>query len=197
MKNLRIKNSHSVPHNSLILGCLELICYMGRAQEEGGEVRQHTRFGKNQEPGGVRDQIQPVDLLVRLPSDPPVPRGTLERALLPSGQSAPQTSKERHIPQPTPCETPEPEIMVRVHHRIKARPLGRRDQTDHDIGEREALRRFPKNGVGVRIRRYHAPHITQPVMECQKKNTPPAYFFARRAADMMSSRARATDQHAL
>ena len=68
--------------------------------------------------------------------------------------------------------------MVRVHHRIKARPLGRRDQTDRDIGEGKALRRFPENGVDVRMLWHHAPRMTQSVMECQRKNADRHIFFA-------------------
>ncbi len=140
-------------------------------QEEGREVGQHTRLGENQEPGVVRNQIQPVVLLVRFPSNPPVPRGTLERPILPGGQSQPHAPEQGHIPQPTPRETPEPEIMMRVHQPVEAWPFRRVDQTDRDIGQREALGRFPENRVGVRILRHHAPRMTQPVPECQRKNT--------------------------
>ena len=45
---------------------------VGSYEDEGGDVRQHTRLGENQEARGVRDQIQPVDLIWR-PSDPPIP----------------------------------------------------------------------------------------------------------------------------
>ena len=68
--------------------------------------------------------------------------------------------------------------MVRVHHRIKVRPLGRRDQTDRDIGEGKALRRFPEKGGGVRMLWHHAPRMTQSVMECQRKNADRHISFA-------------------
>ena len=76
-----------------------------------------------------------------------------------------------------PLETPEPQIMMRVHQHVEAGPLGRLDQTDHNIREGQALRRFPENGVGVRILRYHAPLMTHPMPECQRTSTHRRIFF--------------------
>ena len=136
-------------------------------QEEGGEVGQHTEFGENQKPGGVRAQIEAVEQQIPRPPDPPV---VFERAILPGGQAEPYPGEERDRPQPMSCETTESEIMMVVHHCIKAWLLGRLDQTDIDIGQRKVLRSVLENRMGIRILRWHAPHIIQSVLEDQRTN---------------------------
>ena len=169
-----------------------------RPQEERGDVRPHTR------PHTFRERTRRrVVFAIRSSRSyggsgvHPIHRspwtvwvGTWERPVRhPSpahGPSQPQSSEQDHRPQPTPsrafvrpvCATPEPAIMVRVHQPVEARSFRRLDPTDVDLGQREALWRFPENRVGVRIRRYPAPCRTQPVPEGQRKKPSCAFFCA-------------------
>jgi len=131
--------------------------------------------------------------------------------VIPTSTVGPTYPTGRTPPGPV-CETSEPEIMMRVHQQVEARPFGRRDPTDRDIRQREAFWRFPENGIGVRIRRYPAPCRTQPIPEGQRK-IPSCGFFLRDVfqtkrrqvvANVVISRpnpvrthARATDRHVL
>ena len=142
-------------------------------KEARGEVREDPGLGEDQEPGVVRHQLEPPELLLRLPAGPPVARSALEGAVLPRRQAQPPVPEGRDVAQAAARQPAEAEIVVLVHQRVPQRALLRRRQADLDLGQREALGSFPMDRARFHaLANRHAGSVAHPARERQRK--PPA-----------------------
>ena len=92
-------------------------------------------LGQNQKPAVVRQQVQAVLLVAKIPADPVVARGALPGRRREAQQCQPLLAPTRHVPQRATDLAERAQLMMRFHQRSEARLLGARHQIEPDLAE--------------------------------------------------------------
>ena len=131
-----------------------------RAQHAGAEIRKYSALAQHQEPGVVRDQMQALEHLLAAPSNPAVPRRTLEGCRLPAGQRYPAATPFGHIAQPAPGKPLEAQVVMLIHQHVPFDPFVRSHQPHHYLGQREARWRCLHQRLVAQLLKLHDDSLT-------------------------------------
>ena len=107
-----------------------------QAQHARGQVRM-ARFGQDQKPGVVGNQMQVLELNRPSPANPAIARTAHQRASLPLQQRQPLTAPVRHLSERPTGGAVEARIMVAAQQRVPARAFIRPDRADDDLGKND------------------------------------------------------------
>ena len=104
--------------------------------------RQHARgqiqrllLWQNQKSAVVGDQVQPIVLATKVPTDPAVACAALECGSGKAQQRQPLTTPAGEGPDRVADLRQGPQVMMRLHQRLKARLIRRSDELDNDFTE--------------------------------------------------------------
>ena len=132
----------------------------------------HTRVRQNQKPRVVRHQPQTPELLLRRPADPSVPRLHLERPALPAHERQPAPVRRLgNMPHPAAEQTPEAQVVVRVHQTIPLRPLRAASHRTH-----QHLRQRHADRLRTRCHDLSASSATEPMLNLPTANVQRVLF---------------------
>ncbi len=124
----------------------------------------------------LRDQTRTLELLLRPPARPTVPRSALEGAVLPRRQAQPTASEGRHITKAAACQTAKAQIMIPVHQHVPVRTLLRLHQTYLHLRQRIPFRCLTMDRARPLADAFqHPPGRTAPAQErrCLTQTRPP------------------------
>ena len=133
-------------------------------------MREDPGPAQDDEPGVVRDQIQPPVAQFPRPADPAVPMAALERARLPPGEREPPLAPRDDVAQSPAGKPLEAEVVVAVDLLVPPAPLVGTRQADGHLAEGEPLRPGRENLGG---RRCHAASLAHRARKSQRPQERP------------------------